>query len=85
MFLDGFIFNHSGRELADRRVPIGEGIKARQSPLPIHFNLVMESLSYNFKLAEAKKEVEQFIMGGAPLESHLLFANDILIFTRATP
>lgn len=45
--------------------------------------MVRESLSQNFLLTEARKGIDMFISGGTTLVSHLMFADDVLCFSRA--
>lgn len=43
----------------------------------------MENLSQSLRLAEEKKEINTYTIGGAKSMTHLLFVDNILCFTRA--
>lgn len=50
---------------------------------PMLFNLVLESLSQAFHQVEERSELNGYKMGGVKLVSHLIFADDLLVFSKA--
>lgn len=50
---------------------------------PLLFALVPKNLSQNIHIAKANNQNDSYVMGGACSLSHLIFADDILQFSRA--
>lgn len=61
----------------------GRDLRQGDTLSPILFNLVMENLSQSFHLVEEKKGIGTYVIGGVKSVTHLLFADDILCFSRA--
>lgn len=61
------------------------GRRLRQGdPLsPTLFILILEKLSQSLHPSEKNGDLDTYVMGGARLVKHLLFANDILCFSKA--
>lgn len=61
-------------------------VKALQQGDPLSstiFNLVVEVLSQGFNRATKEREIDTYTMSEAKSTTHLLFANDLHIFTKA--
>lgn len=46
------------------------------------FNIVLEMLSQEFRREEEEGNIDNFVVGGVKLVAHLLFADDLLIFSK---
>lgn len=59
------------------------GLRQRDPLSLLLFNMVLEVLSLEFHIAEWKGEFDTFIIKGMKSITHLIFADDLLVFTKA--